>query len=319
MFKKTAIITGSAGMLSSELIKKLINKKINIVGIDNFRLGHRKNIKKFLKFKNFHFFKIDLNREIKNKKLHNFLKNKEITDIWHFAANSDIKKGINNPDIDYEDTFLTTYYVLKYFSKFLNQSSNFIFTSSSAIYGEVKGKITDESFPQKPQSNYGSMKLASESIVSSFSYLNGFKSFIFRLPNVVGKNLTHGVVYDLSNKIKNKKINFLQVLGDGNQCKPYSHASEIINCMSFIKSMRHLNLVNHYNIGNSDKGVKVKYIVKLLKKKFSFKKKIVYQKSKVGWKGDIPKYQYYSKKLKKTGFRFFLNSKQAINKTIDEL
>ena len=46
---------------------------------------------------------------------------------------------------------------------------------------------------------------------------------------------------------------------------------------------------------------------------------IVYQKSKVGWKGDIPKYQYYSKKLKKTGFRFFLNSKQSINKTIDEL
>ena len=54
-------------------------------------------------------------------------------------------------------------------------------------------------------SNYGSMKLASEAMLSSFSYLNNVKSFIFRLPNVVGEKLTHGVIFDLSNKIKNKK------------------------------------------------------------------------------------------------------------------
>ncbi len=319
MDKNTIIITGSAGMLSSELIKKLINKNLIIVGIDNFRLGSKKNIKKFLKFKNFHFFKIDLNKKISNKKLINFMKNKKISDIWHFAANSDIKKGVNNPDVDYEDTFLTTYNVLKFFSKFLTKKSKFIFTSSSAIYGEIKGKITDQTFPLRPQSNYGSMKLASESIISSFSYLNGFKSFIFRLPNVVGKNLTHGVIYDLSNKIRKKNVKFLQVLGNGNQRKPYSHASEIINCMTYIKSKYHLNLVNHYNIGNNDKGVKVKYIVKLLKKKYSFKKKIVFQKSKFGWKGDIPKYQYNSKKLQKIGFKFLMNSEQAIKKTINEL
>lgn len=319
MVKNTIIITGSAGMLSSALIEKLINKKTVIIGIDNFRLGSKDNIRKLLKYKNFYFFKINLNKKISNNKLINFLKNKKILEIWHFAANSDIKKGVNNPDIDYEDTFLTTYYVLKFFSKYLTKKSKFIFTSSSAIYGEVKGKITDQTFAQRPQSNYGSMKLASESIISSFSYANGFNSFIFRLPNVVGKNLTHGVIYDLSNKIKKKKNKFLQVLGNGNQCKPYSHASEIINCMIYIISKYHLNLVNHYNIGNNDKGVTVKYIVKLLKKKFSFNKKIIFQNSKIGWKGDIPKYQYNSKKLRRIGFKFLMNSEQAVKKTINEL
>ena len=33
------------------------------------------------------------------------------------------------------------------------------------------------------------------------------KVYIFRFPNVVGKNLTHGIIFDFINKIKiNKKI-----------------------------------------------------------------------------------------------------------------
>ncbi len=319
MSKKIIIITGAAGMLSSELINQIINKNIDIIGIDNFRLGKKTNLKKFFKFKNFKFININLSKKIDNKKLTNLLKNKQILDIWHLAANSDIKKGVNNSNIDFEDTFLTTYNVLKYFSKYLNKNSNFIFTSSSAIYGDVKGKIKDNTVSNKPCSNYGSMKLASEAIISSFSNLNKFRSYIFRLPNVVGRNLTHGVIYDLSNKIQKKNIKFLQVLGDGNQCKPYSHASEIIKCMLFVKSKKHTELVNHYNIGNNDIGVRVKYIVQLLKKKYLFDKNIVYQKSKIGWKGDVSKYQYSSKKLKKIGFKFQMNSKEAVKKTINEL
>ena len=44
-----------------------------------------------------------------------------------------------------------------------------------------------------PESYYGAMKLASEAFISAFSFNNNIKSFIFRFPNVVGKNLTHGV------------------------------------------------------------------------------------------------------------------------------
>ena len=53
--------------------------------------------------------------------------------IWHFAANSDIKKGSKNFEIDYLDTFMTTKNILKYFENI--KISKFIFASTSAVYG----------------------------------------------------------------------------------------------------------------------------------------------------------------------------------------
>ena len=50
----------------------------------------------------------------------------------------------------------------------------------------------------------------------------------FRFPNVVGKNLTHGIIYDFLKKLKN---NVFQVLGNGNQQKPYSYSKEIIDAI----------------------------------------------------------------------------------------
>ena len=72
---------------------------------------------------------------------------------------------------------------------------------------------------------------------------------------------------DLSKKIlSNDK--YIKVLGNGEQRKPYSSANEIIHCIMYITKKKHFNLVNFYNIGANDKGVKVKDIVKLLIKKF---------------------------------------------------
>ena len=49
---KYFIITGGAGFVASNLIKTLINGKSNIIiAIDDFTLGNKENIKKFLKKK----------------------------------------------------------------------------------------------------------------------------------------------------------------------------------------------------------------------------------------------------------------------------
>ena len=57
-------------------------------------------------------------------------------------------------------------------------------------YGQTNVVISENNLNLNPISNYGSMKLACESYLSSYSYLNKVKSIIFRFPNVVGKNLT---------------------------------------------------------------------------------------------------------------------------------
>ena len=105
------------------------------------------------------------------------------------------------------------------------------------------------------------------------------KTYIFRFPNVVGKNLTHGIIFDFINKIKfNKKV--LHILGNGEQQKPYSDVSEIIKCMIYIKNLNFNDFVNHFNIGTSDSGIKVKDIVKIFIKNLNFKISPIYQNKK---------------------------------------
>mgnify|MGYP000474357990 CR=1 FL=1 len=61
------------------------------------------------------------------------------------AANSEIKDGFKNPDNDYKNTFLTTYNLIKIAKA--HKVENFIFASSSAIYGNLSEKKLKELFP----------------------------------------------------------------------------------------------------------------------------------------------------------------------------
>jgi UDP-glucose 4-epimerase len=316
--KDVYIITGVAGFIGSTLLSELIKrKKCIIIGIDNFRLGKFEFIKNFTKNKKFIFLKINLNKKIKNNKILKILKRNRLKQIWHLAANSDIQSSAINTFADLKNTFLVTANICNFLKPFIEKKTILIFSSSSAIYGNIKGRISESSSPHMPESYYGAMKLASESFISAFSFNNSIKSFIFRFPNVVGKNLTHGIIYDLSKKIMTKNKH-LKVLGNGQQRKPYSHVNEIIKCMIYVIKKKHNKKVNYYNIGTNDSGIKVKNIVHLLLKKFRRNKKILYEKSDRGWKGDIPYYKYSTKKLNKTGFKFHLNSYLSIKKAIKD-
>ena len=316
---KLYIITGVAGMIGSTILPRLLKENNSIVvGIDNLKLGKIEFIKKYFKNKNFYFFKLNLDRNLNSRELNNLLKKAHLKEVWHLAANSDIQKGIDNLNVDYKDTLLTTINTIKIIKPHLKKDTKFIFSSSSAIYGHFKKNINENSAPYMPQSYYGAMKLASEATISSFSFSNNIQSFIFRFPNVVGTNLTHGVVYDLSKKIMSGS-NYLKVLGNGRQQKPYSSVDEIIDCMIYLIKIKTKDNVNFYNIGTSDKGVMVKDIVTMLIKKFEYNKKIIYENKDIGWNGDIPYYRYSTSKMKKKGFKFRLNSKLTLKKTIEKI
>ena len=54
--KDLVIITGVAGMVGSNLLEKIIKKKSQIIiGIDNYKLGKKENIQRYLNSKNFFF------------------------------------------------------------------------------------------------------------------------------------------------------------------------------------------------------------------------------------------------------------------------
>ena len=313
--KKIIFITGVAGMIGSNLLKTYIKKDLIIIGIDNLILGKKKFLSPFIKKKNFFFINNNLNKPLKSKKIIALINKNYLAEVWLLAANSDIQKGTNDPNVDLQNTFLTTFFTLNFLKKFLKKDTKILFSSSSAIYGNIISRINEENTAIKPISNYGAMKLASEGYLSSFSKANNASIFIFRFPNVIGNNLTHGLLFDMKKKILSKNKNIM-VLGNGEQQKPYSHVSEIISCMIFIKKKRYINKINYFNIGTDDVGMKVKNIVELLKKALKTKKKTVYQKNITGWVGDVSKYRYSTKKINRLGFYFKLSSKEAVNLAI---
>ena len=60
-------------------------------------------------------------------------------------------------------------------------------------------------------------------------------------------------------KKKRSKVRIFQVLGNGNQQKPYSYSTEIIDSMLFVKNLNKKKII--VNLGFGDKGIKVKKIV----------------------------------------------------------
>ena len=316
--KKIIFITGAAGMVGSNLIRQYINKKNIIISIDNLVLGKEIFLKLYKKKKNFFFYKKDLSKKIISNEIPKILKKNILSEVWLLAANSDIQKGTNDYRVDLKNTFLSTIYTMEFLKKYINKNTKIMFTSSSAIYGNIKKEIDENTTKMSPISNYGSMKLASEGYLSSFSNANKANVLIFRFPNVIGDNLTHGLLFDMKNKIQSKK-KYIQVLGNGEQQKPYSHVKEIIKCMLFLKNKKLDSKLNYFNIGTNDNGIKVKNIVKEIVKKFNSKKKIIYEKNNTGWVGDVPKYKYSTKKIKKLGFKFRYDSQKAIKLTINSL
>jgi UDP-glucose 4-epimerase len=307
--KKNIIITGVAGMIGSNLLKKIISNKDNTVyGIDNLSLGRINFID--LKKKNFFFYNKDLSYEFPNiiKKI------KFLDEVWLLSANSDILNGNKNINIDLNNTFLSVLNTLNHLETKISKNTKIIFSSSSAVYGFAKNKIDENNVNFRPKSNYGVMKLLAENYVKFFCNRKKCKYIIFRFPNVVGNNLTHGIIYDFNKKRKNKS-NIFPVFGNGEQKKPYAIVSEVIDCMLYINHK--INRSISVNIGPDDKGIKVKEIVKIFLKKFSIKKKVVYQRSKEGWEGDVVKYRYSTTLLNSLGYKFKLNSKEAIKKSLD--
>ena len=317
MKKNVILITGCAGFIGSNLTNYLLNKKIDIIGIDNLKLGKVNNIKKFLGDKKFLFKKLDISKLSKiDLFLKNISKKNKIDTIWHLAANSDIKDGFKNPDNDFTNTFLTTYNLIKVCKKY--KIKNFVFASSSAIYGNLKNKkLAEDTGPLLPISTYGAMKLASEAIISAAKESFLKKIYIFRFPNVVGTPSTHGVIHDFVNRLKEKPKE-LKVLGNGKQKKIYMHVDELIESM-YCVFKKSKNKISLFNLGPRDDGVTVKFISKETVKYFKKNKKISYQKKKQGWVGDVPFFRYSTKKFQKFAPHIKTYSKPSVEKAVKEI
>jgi len=309
------IVTGAAGFIGSHLVDALLACGDEVVGIDNLKLGRRSNLEAALKNPRFRLFEADLNDlPACGEILRAESQSAPITEAWHLAANSDIRAGVADPDVDLNDTFLTTHNTIKLLREF--QIPRLSFASTSAIYGVQPGLLIENMGPLFPISNYGAMKLASEAAISAAleSFLE--QVWIFRFPNVIGSRATHGAIYDFLAKLRRNPAE-LEVLGDGSQEKPYLHVSELVEAMLFIRDHAGEKL-NFLNIAPAEGATTVKFIAETTVRLASPNAKIRYAGGSRGWVGDVPKFQYDVSKLAALGWKPKLSSDAAVELAVRE-
>ena len=217
--------TGAAGFVGSALARILIKRNFDVTLIDNYSTPSNITDIEGVKIK-----RVDIRD--RNLDLYNY------DVLFHLAAISGIRRCREKPDEAFDVNVRGTYNLLQTFS------GRVIFPSTSAVYGEAKKPVIDESHPATPLSEYGQTKLEAETLVK----LHG-NYIIFRFSNIYGRGLfnkrtvTDGFI-DMALAKKN-----LEIHGDGRQRRDFVHLNDALTAYWF--GMR-TSFNGIYNIGGNE-------------------------------------------------------------------
>lgn len=305
------LVAGGAGFIGSNLIDLLLEKGHDIVCVDNYFIGTKANIEHLDSNSKFRVYEQDL---CDLDKLMKIFETEKIEYVFHLAANSDIQASAKNPIIEYKNTYTTTFNILECMR--LYDVKKMFFASTSAVYGEKTDELlTENTANLKPISYYGGSKLGSEAIISAFSHMNDLEVLVFRFPNVIGPKLTHGVIFDFIKKLDNDNTQ-IEILGDGTQCKPYIYVTDLVEAIEryMITNTKGMTI---YNLG-VEGATTVTKIADIICEKMGLQNvKYNYTGGNIGWKGDVPKFQYDLSKIYATGWKANYNSDEAVAKTVE--
>lgn len=306
------LVAGGAGFIGSHLIDALLEEGHDVVCVDNFFIGTKRNIAHLAGNERFTFYKQSL---CNLDALDRIFKKENIQYVFHLAANSDIQASANNPIIEYQNTYSTTFNIVECMRR--NNVKKLFFASTSAVYGEKMGtEVGEATTPLEPISYYGAAKLGSEGLISAYSYMNDMSVLVFRFPNVIGPRLTHGVIFDFVKRLKDDPSH-LRILGDGTQSKPYMHVFDLVNGIMRFKDVS--KGVTLYNIG-VETQTSVTRIAEIVCEKMGISGiPFEYTGGRSGWKGDVPVFAYDLSKIHAAGWRATYTSDETVAHTVEQV
>ena len=181
------LITGSAGFIGFHLSRELLKQKHHVVGIDNFDKYYDVNLKKnrnkiLLKFKNYSFYKVDIQKKRDVKKV--FI-NHQFDFVVNLAAQAGVRYSLKDPNSYIQTNLVGFGNIMELVKCFSVQ--NFIYASSSSVYGGNTKLPYSESDPvNHPVSLYAATKRSNEVIAHAYSHIYRIPSTCLRFFTVYG-------------------------------------------------------------------------------------------------------------------------------------
>ena len=252
--KKSILITGGAGFVGSNLIKLLLGRsKFNIISLDNYSSGSKKNHIKNSRVKY-------LNGETKN--IEKLIKQpKKIHSVFHFGEFARIYQSFQNMNTCLESNTIGTNSV---FNFCLENKIKLIYSATSASLGNGGN--------DKNLSPYAFTKTKNLELLENLKKWFNFKYEVIYFYNVYGpgqisKGKMATVIGIFEEAFKKKKP--LPVVLPGNQSRRFTHIDDTVEiCFLAWKN----NLSRHYSISNKQ-SFSILEVAKMFKSKINFLKK----------------------------------------------
>ncbi len=226
------LVTGTAGFIGSSLTDKLLEEGHRVVGVDCFRDYYdpaikRNNILAASQKPDFTLLERDLSENDLGW-LDEAIPSSGKLIIYHLAAQAGVRKSWGGQFSTYmNDNILATQKLLDW-SLRRGNIENFVFASSSSVYGDVQTlPLHEESTIPRPYSPYGVTKLAAEQLTRLYSRNFGLPSVSLRFFTVYGPRQRPDMAFHkfILSVLKAESI---EVYGDGSQTRDFTYIADIV-------------------------------------------------------------------------------------------
>ena len=174
----TVLVTGGAGYIGSHAVLALQKAGYQPIVIDNLSSGNRDIVEDVLQVK---LIVGDINDK---SLLKTVFSTYNFAAVMHFAASIDVGESVLYPEKYYQNNVSGSLNLLE--AVLSANIKNFIFSSTSAIYGNPHQIPIHEKDPPNPISPYARSKMMVEQILADFDTSHQLKSVCFRYFNAAG-------------------------------------------------------------------------------------------------------------------------------------
>lgn len=239
-----ALVTGGAGFIGSNLAKELLDQNWQVSIIDNFESGKMSNIPSGATI-----IQTDLRYKENRETILSALRGVDY--VFHLAALPRVQPSIDNP-IEYHDSNVNATLNTLNLAKEAGVK-RFVFSSTSAVYGNTNQFPTSETADIDPLSPYGLHKLIGENYCKLFSKIYDIETVSLRYFNVFGDNMPLEGAYTLVMGVFAEQLRNglpMTIRGDGEQRRDFIHVKDVAQANILAATSKKVGKGECINIGS---------------------------------------------------------------------